>query len=139
MAEENETLQEILKILTVEQLKFVHARMWKTSDKEAAEAIGIDPTTVYGWPNKKEVNKAVKLAQMDSITIGRERLRRLISAAVNVLEDEMKTGSGSHRHSAAIEVLDRAGLVATKRQEIANAPGQGLIISLTGNIGPDDL
>jgi len=117
-----ETLPEILQTLTTAQLKFVARRVYLRTDKEAAEAVGIAPPTVYGWPNKDDVNEAVRLAQMNSVDVGRERLQRLVEQAIDVIEDEM-TDDGLRsrdRLKAALEVLDRTGLEAGSRVDVVS-------------------
>jgi len=103
---------DILRMLTGAQLEFVTYRMHLPTDKAAAEKIGLAPDTVYGWPNKDAVNRAVRLAKLDGVQVGRERLRRLIGKAIDVLEDELDaSGIGdNNRLKAALEVLDRTGL-----------------------------
>ena len=107
----------ILKTLTQIQIEFVRKRLDTVSDKEAAEAIGIAPSTTYGWPNKKAVNRAVQLARLGSLELAREALSRLALKAVGVLDKEMDDGK---KLDAACEVLDRAGLVARKELDVTS-------------------
>ena len=81
------------------------------TDREAADAAGISKQTAYGWPNKADVNLAVKLAKVDGIEVGREKLRRLVIKAVDVLDSEMDERK-KRRLDAAQVVLDRTGLHA---------------------------
>jgi len=112
-------LSGILKQLTADQLKFVAARLNARTDKDAAETIGIPSQTVYNWSNKSAVDEAVKLAQLDTIEVARERLRRLLVTAIDVIEDEMKE-DGKHRLDAAKEVFDRVGLAIVRALDITS-------------------
>jgi len=55
---------------------------------------------------------------MDTVQIGREKLRRLVPRAVDVLDDEMD--GEKRRLDAAKEVLDRAGLSGITRHDVTS-------------------
>jgi len=112
-------LSGILKQLTADQLKFVAARLNARTDKEAAESIGIPSQTVYNWSNKAEIDEAVKLAQLDTIEVARERLRRLLITAIDVVEEEMAEDK-KRRLDAAKEVFDRAGVAILQVLDITS-------------------
>ena len=112
-------LSGILKQLTADQLKFVAARLNARTDKDAAETIGIPSQTVYNWSNKSAVDEAVKLAQLDTIEVARERLRRLLVTAIDVVEDEMGEDK-KRRLDAAKEVFDRAGVAILQVLDITS-------------------
>lgn len=113
----NPELAEVLKQLTADQLRFVAARLNTNTDKAAAESVGIPPQTVYNWPNKGDIAEAVRLAQMDTVEVARERLRRLLLRAIDVLDEEMETDKPK-RLDAAKEVFDRGGLPPTQKLDI---------------------
>lgn len=114
-----EELDKILKKLTGTQLKFVAARMHLPTDKEAALAIGLSPQAAYNWDDKDLINRAIELAHLSTIHIAQERLERLANTAVDVLEDEMKAGRATgNRFSAALQVLDRLGIVMSKKMDL---------------------
>ena len=82
------------------------------SDRETAEAIGVSRQTVTNWRNNNPVfiaelnkqRKAVWGAQVD-------RIRYLISAALDVLEEDLKdTENKQLRQKAAIHILQAVGL-----------------------------
>ncbi len=124
MADDNRELGDILRTLTEEQLKFVGERLSCRTDAEAADRCGLPQRTVYGWDNKQDVNEAVRLARMDGLNVARERLRRMVGRALDVLDTEM---DGKRRNSrpldSAKEVLDRAGLVVVQKTEISGRDG----------------
>lgn len=118
---------ELRKTLSPIQIEFVIARLTAKSDREAAKAIGIGPSTAYGWPNKSDVNRAVQLARLCSLEIAKEELSRLTVKAVGVLDKEMDDGK---KLDAACEVLDRAGLVTRKELDVTTG-GEKLTGGLT--------
>lgn len=133
---EKQDFSELLKTLSTEQLRFVGKRVDCHSDKEAAAALGIPVDTVYGWPNKADVNEAVKRSHLDGIELGHERLRRMIQKALDVVDSEMESSDpDSHRYNSALEVLDRVGLSAIKQQRI-EGPGEGgaIVFQFTDNL-----
>jgi hypothetical protein len=135
MAEqEKKSLTNLLKTFTPTQLDFVAVRMTAHKDKEAAEQIGISPDVVYAWPNKQDVNEAVRLAKLDGVTVAREKLTRLASKAVDAIEETIDSDTNSARLSASLAVLDRVGIPEVKRTELSGADGGP--INLVG-IDPD--
>jgi hypothetical protein len=115
-------LTTLLKSFSAEQLDFLAARMFTKTDKAAAADCELSYDTVCHWTNKKDVNRAVKLAKMDSVQLAFEKLRRLAPVAVDVLDDEMSKGR-KRRLDAARDVLDRSGLVQPKRHELTGSDG----------------
>jgi len=131
----HEQLSDILRTLTPEQLKFVAARMYQRSDAAAARECDLPSSTVYGWDNKPDVDRAVQLAQLDGVHVAQERLRRLMDKAVDVLEGEMNGKSrNAKRLEAAIEVLDRVMGKATQRNEISGADGGPVSLAVVERI-----
>lgn len=121
MRTEEQKLLEILKTLSPLQLEFVAARLVTQSDKDAALQIGISPDSVYNWPNKADINEAVRLAKIDSVNVAREKLRRLACEAVDAVAKEMR--GTRNRLPAALAILDRVGLIVINRHELTGARG----------------
>lgn len=119
---EERTLDDILATLTTQQLDFVAVRMYKKTDKEAAIELDIADNTVYGWPNKEDVNAAVRLAKLDGVNVAREKLKRLASKAVDTVDAAMgdKQSPGL---TAALAVLNRVGLPEVQRHEVGGKDG----------------
>lgn len=94
--------------LSPEQRRFVAVRLETTTDAEAARRCRIPVRTVYQWPNLTDVRRAVELATLDAVEHGRDRLRRLVGAAVDALEAELHNPSPrSRRVDVALAILDR--------------------------------
>jgi len=129
-------LDALLRNLSASQLSFVSARLWASSDVEAARQVGISDSTVYQWDNLADVRECVRLARLDSVQIAREKLRRVASRAVDVIEDELSARRGtSKRLDAALAALDRVGVSPKNTLELA---GVMQIIKGYELISPDD-
>jgi hypothetical protein len=124
-------LATLLKGLTASQLTWVSARIHADSDVAACETAGIGQSTLRRWREAGvPVNDVVLLIKQDSVLLGREKLRRLVSKAVDVLEKELE---GKRKMEAACEVLDRVGIVAPV--EVGGRDGGPLVIKV--HINPD--
>jgi len=100
--------QSICDQLTIDQLRFVTARMNVSTDKEAAAAIGVSPDIVSYW--KKQgypIDEAVKLLIHDGLVLSRTILRRSVAEAAAVKRAGLYSDDEKVRQSAATEVLDR--------------------------------
>ena len=98
--------------LSIEQQNAIDLLIQGKSDRETAEAVGVSRQTVTNWRNNNaefiaELNKqrkAVWGAQVD-------RIRHLISASLDVLEDDLLNGEDKQlRQKAAIHILQAVGL-----------------------------
>ena len=99
-------LAEILKQLTITQLRFVVARNESKSDREAAEAIGISPSTVKGWDNKAQVDEAIRLMLFDGVIMARTLRRRNLAKAMAVKVAGLDSGTEKIRQDAATEIIE---------------------------------
>ena len=98
--------------LSIQQQNAIDLLIQGKSDRETAEAIGVSRQTVTNWRNNNPVfiaelnkqRKAVWGAQVD-------RIRYLISASLDVLEEDLKdTEDKQLRQKAAIHILQAVGL-----------------------------
>jgi transcriptional regulator with XRE-family HTH domain len=98
--------------LSIQQQNAIDLLVQGKSDRETAEAIGVSRQTVTNWRNNNTVfiaelnkrRKAVWGAQVD-------RIRYLISAALDVLEEDLKDADNKQlRQKAAIHILQAVGL-----------------------------
>ena len=100
-------LAEIVKKLSISQIRFVVARQETKSDKDAAEVIGISPSTVKKWDNKKMVDEAVRLMVYDGVVTALELRRRNLAKAMAIkvsgldLEDDERL-----RQNVATEIIE---------------------------------
>lgn len=110
MTEENlkkstsEQLSELLPQLSKDQLRYVVASLDYPSKKEAAEAVGIKPNTVYGWPPiVEQVVQMMALEATDSaLAIRRRNLVKAMMVKVGALDSDDE----SIRQKAATELIE---------------------------------
>jgi hypothetical protein len=106
MAKSDKTRQ-----LTIKQLNAIDQLIAGMNDAETGEAVGVSRQTVNEWRNHDasfvaELNK--RRQELWGVQV--ERLRILISSAIDVLEDELSGDDPKLRHSAAITVMKSVGL-----------------------------
>lgn len=100
----NETLEGVLAHLTPMQIRYVIVRQECATDKEAAEAIGIKPDTVYHWP--QIVREAVRLMARDGVVTALHLRRRALSKAMLVKVDGLDSKDERVRQAAATELIE---------------------------------
>lgn len=127
----SEQLDNILAQLTTDQIRFVIARQECATDKEAAEAIGIKPDTVYHWPAL--VKETVRLMAEDGLVVARHIRRRNLAKAMMVKVAGLDSGDERLRQNVATEIVEwEMGRAAQ--------PHEGdIVIRYSGNIDPDEL
>lgn len=125
-------LEEILKTLTTDQLKFVAIRPTVRFDHEAAAAIGLHRTSVARWDNKSDIDEAVRLMLLDGVMVAREILRRSLSKAAAEIVDELDHKGVNIRHMAAVEILDRVMGKPTQKQEISGVGNKPIALEVKG-------
>src|SRR5512139_1756018 len=103
---ENSRLAEILNQLTITQIRFVIARNETKSDKEAAELIGISPSTVKNWDNKAMVDEAIKYMLFDGVITAKELRRRNVAKAMAVKVAGLDSESEKIRQDVATEIIE---------------------------------
>ena len=115
-------LEEVLAQLSIDQIRFVIARQGCPSDKEAAEAVGIKPGTVYRWPDN--VKDAVHLMAHDGLVAAYHIRRRNLAKAMLVKVDGLSINDESLRQRVATEIIEWEMGKATQKQELSG-PGAG--------------
>jgi|PlaIllAssembly_1097288.scaffolds.fasta_scaffold490866_3 hypothetical protein len=103
---DSSALDDILKQLTITQLRFIVARNESKSDREAAEMIGISPSTVKGWDNKAQVDEAIRLMLFDGIVMARTLRRRNLAKAMAVKVAGLNSVDEKLRQSVATEIVE---------------------------------
>ena len=103
---DSERLQQLLKELTMTQLRFVIARLEARTDIEAAEIIKISPATVRSWDNKAEVNEAVALMRLDGMLTALEIRRRNLAKAMAVKAAGLDSDDEKVRQAVATELIE---------------------------------
>jgi hypothetical protein len=128
-------LEQVLDTLSTEQIRFVVARQEFSTDKEAAEAIGIKPNTVYQWKNKGAlVDDAVRLMALDGVVVASRVRRRNLAKAMMVKVAGLDSKDERMRQSTATEIIEWEMGKATQKQELTGAEGKPIEV----DIGIDD-
>jgi hypothetical protein len=106
--EQNTTseLDQIIASLTPEQLRFVVARQDYSSDKETAEELEIPSKTVYNWPNKAEVNRAIKLMADDIFSTARSIRKKHLAEAMMVKVKGLRSKNERIAQAVATEFVE---------------------------------
>ena len=118
----SDDFQSICDQLTIDQLRFVTARMNVSTDKEAAQAIGVEPRTISEWKRAgAPIDEAVKLLIHDGLVLSRTILRRSVAEAAAIKRAGLYSDDEKTRQAAATEILDRELGKATQRSEVAGS------------------
>lgn len=113
-----EELANVIGQLSTDQIRFVVKRQETSTDKEAAIAIRVSPSTVKGWKyDGAPIDESVRLMAFDGIVIAREILRRNLAKAAAVKAAGLDDDDARIRQGAATEILDRELGQATQRFE----------------------
>ena len=97
-------LTEILSRLSVDQRRYVVARMDYPTKHEAAKAIGMKADTVYRW--RDDVERAVELLSID-IVAGVKQIRlQALAKAMMVKVKGLDSGDERVRQAAATEIIE---------------------------------
>lgn len=120
----SDELSSILDQLSTDQIRFVVARQECATDKEAAEAIGIKPDTVYHWPDA--VKDAVRLMAHDGIIVARNVRRRNLAKAMLIKVAGLDSEDERMRQGVATEIIEWEMGKATQPTE-HSGPGGGPI------------
>lgn len=99
-------IEEILSTLLPDQLRFIVARLQTRTDKAAAEEIGIAPDTVYGWPNKDQMDEAILLINAEPIDAAREIRKKNLVKAMMVKAKGLDSKDERLAQAAATEIIE---------------------------------
>ena len=112
-------LEQVLERLSTEQIRFVVARQEFSTDKEAAEAIGLKPQSVSQWKNKGfPIDEAVRLMALDGVVVATKIRRRNLAKAMMVKVAGMDSRDERVRQSVATEIIEWEMGRATQKAEV---------------------
>lgn len=120
----SDQLDAALAQLSTERIRFVIARQECKSDKDAAEAIGIKPDTVYHWP--EIVRDAVRHMAADGLTTALHMRRRHLAKAMAVKVAGLDSNNERLRQSVATELIEWEMGKATQPTEERAEAAEGL-------------
>ena len=126
----SERLGEVLTQLSTDQIRFVIARQDVSTDKEAAEGIGIKPNTVYNWP--AVVKEATQLMAADGLVVAQHIRSHNVAKAMQVKVAGLNSDDERVRQGVATEVIEWEMGKATLRQVITGADGEPIVLQVKG-------
>ena len=112
--------------LSVEQENAIDLLIQGKTDRETAEAVGVTRQTVCEWRLKNTLfREALNLRRRELWDGQTERLRGLVSKAVDVLEGGLEAEDPRLQQSAAVHILKAVSLYGTPRE-----PQTGFLASM---------
>jgi hypothetical protein len=100
----NEELRAVLETLSTDQLRFVAARLDCSTDREAAERIGVSTSTVAHWP--PAVRRAVELAAQNALDVALQLRRAALVKAMLVKVSGLESVDERIRQNTATEIIE---------------------------------
>jgi len=98
--------------LSIEQENAIELLLCGKSDREVAEAVGVTRQTVWEWRNRNpEFIAALNARRQEVWGSHVERLRQLVTKAIDVLEENLDGKAGAKlQQEAAVHILRAVGL-----------------------------
>jgi len=128
-------INDLLRGTTLEQRRWVWARLQEATDAAAAKRVGLHPATVCRWPNKKQLDGAVAALLDDAIEAARMMLADVLLEAVRVKIAGLHSRNEPIRQNVATEIIDRVLGKPSQRQEITGAGGEPIIVNIIRDDG----
>lgn len=127
----SDELEQVLDKLSIDQIRFIVARQQFSTDKEAAEEIGIKPDTVYQWKHKGvPIDEAVRLMAVDGVVLAQHIRRKNLAKAMLVKTGGLDSGDERVRQGAATEIIEWEMGKAKQKTELTGGDGGPLLIKL---------
>lgn len=117
---------------TIEQRKWIVARLLSTSDAAAARAVGVHPSTVCKWPEKDELDRTVEALLADPMAQALTMILDAVPEAARVKIDGLRSRKENVRQSSASEILDRVIGRPRQKMEHSGPEGEAIRISIGG-------
>lgn len=103
----SDELGQALARLSTDQIRFVVARQEFSTDKEAAQEIGVKPDTVYQWKHRGvPIDEAVRLMAADGVVVALELRRRNLAKAMAVKVAGLNSKDEAMRQRVATEIAE---------------------------------
>ena len=122
--------------LTRNQQRFAVAMLESPTKKDAALAVGLEPDTVYRWPD--EVDEVIDHLIHNAADSAYEILEESVVKAAAIKRAGLDSEDEKMRQGVSSEVLDRILGQAMKRQEISGPEGAALEIITKRVAGRDE-
>lgn len=129
----SERIDDLLRQLSVDQLRFIALRQEGMSKKDAADALGIPPDTMYHWP--KVVDDALKLTQLNAAATAIEMRKQSVVKAMLVKRSGLDSNDERVRQNAATEIIEG---VLGKAEQTVKGDVAGVLVLAIGGLDPDE-
>lgn len=121
----SDALSAVLNELTIDQMRFVVNRLEHTTDKDAAIATGVSPSTVKDWKYKgAPIDEAVRLMAQDGLIIAQHIRRKNLAKAMLVKVAGLDISDERLKQMVATEIIEWEMGKAKQTQEITGADGE---------------
>lgn len=115
--------------LSIEQLNAIELLITGKSDAEVGDAVGVARQTVCSWRNQNAQFAAQLERQRQSMWHSSEdKLRALLSDAVDVLGDVLHTGEDKQRLQAAVHILKAVGRYGDSIEPVGSTSERGILV-----------
>ena len=114
----SERLDEIIGKLSKDQLRFIVALQDYPSKKEAAEAIGLKPNTVYNWNG--DIDEAIQLMAQERLEGAKAIRKNALIKAIMVKIAGLDSGDEALRQKVATEIIEWELGKALQRQDVTS-------------------
>lgn len=125
----SERISELLPRLSKDQLRYVIALQDYPSKKEAAEAIGLQPNTVYKWNGI--VDELADLMALEATETARKIRLRNLNKAMMVKVTGLDSDDEQIRQKVASEIIE--GELGKAAQPITGQDGGELVVRIVGS------
>jgi len=113
---------------SIEQRKWLIARLLSTSDAAAARAIGIHPSTVCRWENKAELDGAIAELLEDPRNQAMAIFLDALPKAARIKVAGLNSRKEQIQQAAANDIVDRAMGKPMQKQEITGPDGGAVVV-----------
>lgn len=122
--------------LSRNQQRFCVAMLECPTKKDGAEAIGLDPRTVYRWP--EIVDQVIEYLINDAAQSAYDILEQSVVKAAQIKRTGLDSDDEKTRQSVSTEILDRILGRATQHTEITSPEGGlAIVVNWDDDAGKD--
>lgn len=122
----SERISDLLQQLSKDQLRYVVALQDYPSKKDAAEAVNLQPNTVYKWNGI--VDEAAKLMALERTETARQIRLKALTKAMLIKIAGLDSDDENVRQKVATEIIEGVLGKATQRQEIEQIGDMSIIL-----------
>lgn len=127
----SDQLEQVLDKLSIDQIRFIVARQQFSTDKEAAEEVGLKPDTVYQWKHKGvPIEDAVRLMALDGLVVAQHIRRKNLAKAMLVKVSGLDLDDERLRQTVATEIIEWEMGKAKQTTELTGDDGGPILVKV---------